>query len=365
MALMMLAVINSSMADLPKPSYARTMLKVSRSLPGETEERKVLTSEGNVATLIIKRRDKSSPEQQTLNEPPKTLQNPQNPTSAILNENVTSSNVSKPAKLEPKTKEDVRKLEEAQIEQLRAKLSDSEGQKSVSKHENVSTSERANITEKVRPVNEGNIDYGNWTPLGTDGRAVRPEESTTEEVYQSWKPVQSDPKTTTEERTNYARFDPAFPAGGLLLPRHFQDRSQRKLQLANQAEEKPRYTFLPHQIRSSRTNIGANAAKNRDGKNVPAEVVIRSEINVKSSSKRSPMTLDTDGTPVIHGTRVPDEPMDKVQTWRNARVINNKLIHDNAAGSGDSLDASSSFYPAENVVERQTFERFFKNVNRR
>ncbi|KAK1133302.1 hypothetical protein K0M31_011118 [Melipona bicolor] len=359
LALMMLAVINSSMADLPKPSYARTMLKVSRSLPGETEERKVLTSEGNVATLIIKRRDKSSLEtQQTPNELPKTLQNPPSPP---LNENVTSSNVSKPAKFEPKTKEDVRKLEEAQIEQLRVKLSDSEGRKSFSKHENVSK----DITEKARPVNEGNIDYGNWTPLGTDGRAVRLEESTTEEAYQSWKPVQSDLKTTTEERTNYARFHPAFPAGGLLLPRHFQDRSQRKLQLADQGEEKPRYTFLPHQIRSSRTNIGANALKNRDGKNVPAEVVIRSEINVKSSSKRSPMTLDTDGTPVIHGKRVPDEPMDKVQTWRNARVINNKLIHDNAGGSGDSLDASSSFYPAENVVERQTFERFFKNVNRR
>ncbi|KAF3429137.1 hypothetical protein E2986_12027 [Frieseomelitta varia] len=325
------------------------MLKVSRSLPGETEERKVLTSEGNVATLIIKRRDKSSLEQQAPNEPPKTHQNPQSPT---LSENVTSSNVSK-------TKEDVRKLEKAQIEQLRVKLSDTEGRNSFSKHENVS----ANVsTEKARPANEGNIDYGNWTPLGTDGRAVRLDESTTEEAYQSWKPVQSDLKTTTEERTNYARFDPAFPAGGLLLPRHFQDRSQRKLQLADQGEEKPRYTFLPHQIRSTRTNIGANALKNRDGKNVPAEVVIRSEINVKSSSKRSPMTLDTDGTPVIHGKRVPDEPMDKVQTWRNARVINNKLIRDNA---GDSLDASSSFYPAENVVERQTFERFFKNVNRR
>lgn len=351
LALMTLAVINSSMADLPKPSYARTMLKVSRSLPGETEERKVLTSEGNVATLIIKRRDKSTLEQQTPNEPPRTLQNPQSPT---LSENVTSPNVSK-------TKEDVRKLEEAQIEQLRVKLSDTEGRKSFSKHENVS----ASITEEARPVNEGNIDYGNWTPLGTDGRAVRLEESTSEEAYQSWKPVQSDLKTTTEERTNYARFDPAFPTGGLLLPRHFQDRSQRKLQLAGQGEERPRYTFLPHQIRSTRTNIGANASKNRDGKNVPAEVVIRSEINVKSSTKRSPMTLDTDGTPVIHGKRVPDEPLDKVQTWRNARVINNKLIRDNAGGSGDSLDASSSFYPAENVVERQTFERFFKNVNRR
>lgn len=64
---------------------------------------------------------------------------------------------------------------------------------------------------------------------------------------------------------------------------------------------------------------------------VPKPVTIHSEdIYVKPpldrKRGRSLVSIDSDGIPVIHGVRVPDDETDKQQTWRNARIINGELI---------------------------------------
>jgi hypothetical protein len=274
------------------------MLKVSRSLPGETEELKVRTSEGNIATLIVKRREKSVTD--TGND--KTLNG------SFLESTTTTTN-------SPPTPTTI-------------------GYKNV----DVDPWNRLQIWTSVSDVKEE--PKSNWLPINRS--------------FDSWKPVIKPYESETAKKKSWLVSDQLENSRGF-----------QNIAADDGSKEKiVRYTFLPHESRrAQRTNVGANLLKNRDAKNVPPEVIVRSEINVKpqpdqnpSQAKRSSITLDVDGTPIVHGRRVPDEPIDKIQIWRNARVINDKLV----------TDVVSSPTTARGLSESgQGFERFFEDVNRR
>ncbi|XP_020710559.2 uncharacterized protein LOC105690470 [Athalia rosae] len=334
----------------PSPSYTKTMLKVGRSLPGETEEVKVRTSEGGLATLIVKRRER-------VNQP-----------EVFSNANQNESNQSSfmAGGSQGRDEEAQKRVEKEHIARIRDQV-------------------ELTVLREVNPVNEqgksevknfsqsgsGSVDHGSWIPLGSKGRVLA---ERNEEIYTSWKPVEAEQKTTNDERTSHSKYSKRNfqHQGSLSAERHSpEDRNERNLLFVNLNpqkiignEDQRAQGFLPSQPRPlTRTNIGANIHKNRNGKNVPPEVIIRSVVNVKPSAKRTPMTLDADGIPTIHGQRVPDDPMDKIQTWRNARVINNKLIPDSATVV--TLEAPNNFFTAGNAAERQRFENFFDGVNRR
>ncbi|XP_066588936.1 uncharacterized protein [Prorops nasuta] len=358
LALVLVSLIgHARLEDVPKPSYARTMLKVSRSLPGETEEVRVRTSEGNLATLIVKRREKSGPEHNATKTAEVSTknhsehqQNVRSNSSSVEREreaNITYETIEHSRK-----KEEVQKSEERQVEEIRAKVSSADKTEALRKDRSSSNKNLdAGGTFRKDVTVDRAIDYGRWTPLSKDGRALVVEPISDE--YQNWRPLPVNPEVTaSSERASYARYYP----GNLVIARN----------LDTNAEREKSYATFPHQPRPlTRTNIGANLSKNRDAKNVPAEVVVRSEINVKPVPKRAGLSLDVDGTPIIEGKRVPDEPIDKFQTWRNARVIDNKLVSDGTSSVVLEASPLSSTVFSDSQAEKQRFERFFKDLNKR
>jgi len=63
---------------------------------------------------------------------------------------------------------------------------------------------------------------------------------------------------------------------------------------------------------------------------VPEPFVISTSLNVGRPARQSRTYFDEDGTAVIEGVRMPDDPEKDKVTWRNGRVINNVFVPANA-----------------------------------
>merc|ERR1719225_398912 len=63
---------------------------------------------------------------------------------------------------------------------------------------------------------------------------------------------------------------------------------------------------------------------------VPEPFVISTSLNVGRPARQSRTYFDEDGTAVVEGVRMPDDPVKDKVTWRNGRVINNVFVPDEA-----------------------------------
>ncbi|KAG4079260.1 hypothetical protein HA402_006983 [Bradysia odoriphaga] len=153
--------------------------------------------------------------------------------------------------------------------------------------------------------------------------------STKLERVDQWQPIQTKSQFAFPTTKSPYRFAEPNSQQSLDLINSFMkhveqiDTKSRSLNLDAESLKNDR---SPVNIAVASTRVPQNDAQLK----VPAPVFISSEpVYVKGESVkrgRSVMSFDSDGIPVVHGVREPDDEQDKKTTWRNARVINGELV---------------------------------------
>lgn len=149
------------------------------------------------------------------------------------------------------------------------------------------------------------------------------------ERVNQWQPIQSRSQFAFPTTKSPYRFAEPSNQQSLDLINSFMKHVEQfdsKSRSFNSEAESLKNDRSPVNIAVASTKVPQSAAQFK----VPSPVFISSEpVYVKGENVkrgRSVVSFDTDGIPVVHGVREPDDEQDKKTTWRNARVINGELV---------------------------------------
>lgn len=310
-----------------QPKTTRTELRVAKSLNSDdTQTLNVMTKSGQVAQLIVKKRDGKSSTTSLPASPSTTTTVATTTTEQAVN--VTESSTEETT---PRPFVASQPLFQGDFSPIRS------GQQEGRKMRNDPNEEEDNISERISNYNKYYLnqqknedeatvkaEYGNWSPVVSPSAPI---ESSVSEEQENSKDEDPDSLSVYSGSASNIFKSPVY----ITSASYGESRSQSKrIDLDDDAS-----SIVTKNDRNP-VHIEVVSTKVEDdfkSASVPRPVFIKSDTmfidgksaNVDYKRGKSIFKIGDDGIPEIHGVRMPDDESD-AKTWRNARVINGELL---------------------------------------